>query len=161
MGERVISQRTLWTLSADQFIPHANCRFVWNMVILFPVAYFWANAKMLPVCNEIWFLLLYLYLSVSVLSIFICFTAQPLTPHCHRRNARTADARMAVFQMGSHTHAISMTLYRDNRMKVVNELQRAHNFGADSKPVILLQGGDNISHYDTDVDYVFRQVRKY
>uniref|UniRef100_A0A182TIS7 RAP domain-containing protein n=1 Tax=Anopheles melas TaxID=34690 RepID=A0A182TIS7_9DIPT len=64
---------------------------------------------------------------------------------------------MAVFQMGSHTHAISMTLYRDNRMKVVNELQRAHNFGADSKPVILLQGGDNISHYDTDVDYVFRQ----
>uniref|UniRef100_A0A182V619 Peptidase M24 domain-containing protein n=1 Tax=Anopheles merus TaxID=30066 RepID=A0A182V619_ANOME len=64
---------------------------------------------------------------------------------------------MAVFQMGSHTHAISMTLYRDNRMKVVNELQRAHNFGVDSKPVILLQGGDNISHYDTDVDYVFRQ----
>ncbi|XP_053676185.1 xaa-Pro dipeptidase [Anopheles nili] len=64
---------------------------------------------------------------------------------------------MAVFQMGSHTHAIPMALFRNNRVKVVNELRRAHNFGDDSKPVVLLQGGDNISHYDTDVDYVFRQ----
>ncbi|XP_049541587.1 xaa-Pro dipeptidase [Anopheles darlingi] len=64
---------------------------------------------------------------------------------------------MAVFQMGSHTHAISMAMFRDNRNKVVNELQRTRNFGKDSIPIVVLQGGDNISHYDTDVDYIFRQ----
>ncbi|XP_052861263.1 xaa-Pro dipeptidase [Anopheles cruzii] len=64
---------------------------------------------------------------------------------------------MAFFQMGSHTHSIPMTLFRDNRLKVVNELKRAHNFGGNANPTVLLQGGDNVSHYDTDVDYVFRQ----
>uniref|UniRef100_A0A2M4AE57 Xaa-Pro dipeptidase n=1 Tax=Anopheles triannulatus TaxID=58253 RepID=A0A2M4AE57_9DIPT len=64
---------------------------------------------------------------------------------------------MAVFQMGSHTHAIPMAMFRDNRNKVVKELQRTHNFVKDSTPIVVLQGGDNISHYDTDVDYIFRQ----
>lgn len=59
--------------------------------------------------------------------------------------------------MGLNTHAIPMALFRDNRAKVTNELQRVNKFGEQSKPFILLQGGDNISHYDTDVDYVFRQ----
>ncbi|KFB43452.1 hypothetical protein ZHAS_00011270 [Anopheles sinensis] len=64
---------------------------------------------------------------------------------------------MAFFQMGLNTHVIPMALFRGNRAKVTNELQSLKNFGEQSKPLILLQGGDNISHYDTDVDYVFRQ----
>uniref|UniRef100_A0AAG5DET8 Xaa-Pro dipeptidase n=1 Tax=Anopheles atroparvus TaxID=41427 RepID=A0AAG5DET8_ANOAO len=64
---------------------------------------------------------------------------------------------MSHFQMGPHTHSISMELFRDNRSKVIGELQRAHVLSTETKPMIVLQGGDNISHYDTDVDYVFRQ----
>ncbi|XP_058463293.1 xaa-Pro dipeptidase [Malaya genurostris] len=62
---------------------------------------------------------------------------------------------MASYQMGPHTHAIPMSLFRENRERVVADLRKLRNF--EPRATILLQGGDNISLYDTDVDYVFRQ----
>ena len=58
--------------------------------------------------------------------------------------------------MGTKTHQVPMTLFSENRAKLVAELKK--NQRLDNKAVVLLQGGDNISLYDTDVDYVFRQV---
>lgn len=63
---------------------------------------------------------------------------------------------MASFHMGSHTHKVPMTLFKENRAKLIVELQKVQRL--DTKAVVLLQGGDNVSLYDTDVDYVFRQV---
>lgn len=63
---------------------------------------------------------------------------------------------MAKYQMGAHTHPIPMTLFKGNREKVMGELRKVDRL--DDKAIVLLQGGDNISLYDTDVDYVFRQV---
>ncbi|XP_055538050.1 xaa-Pro dipeptidase isoform X1 [Wyeomyia smithii] len=62
---------------------------------------------------------------------------------------------MACYRMGPETHAIPMTLFRENREKVIAELRKGRTFSG--RALILLQGGDNISLYDTDVDYVFRQ----
>jgi Xaa-Pro dipeptidase len=64
---------------------------------------------------------------------------------------------MSVFQMGDNTYPIPMTLYKANRSKVVEELKKEKRLSANGG-VVLLQGGNDISHYDTDVDYVFRQV---
>jgi Xaa-Pro dipeptidase len=60
--------------------------------------------------------------------------------------------------MGDHTHKIPMSLFKDNRSKVIDELRKDERL-AGKKAMLLLQGGDNISFYDTDVDYVFRQVK--
>uniref|UniRef100_U5EJJ7 Xaa-Pro dipeptidase n=1 Tax=Corethrella appendiculata TaxID=1370023 RepID=U5EJJ7_9DIPT len=62
---------------------------------------------------------------------------------------------MAVYQMGNHTHAIPMSLFRENREKLCTELRR--NERLDNKAVVLLQGGESMNLYDTDVEYVFRQ----
>lgn len=61
-----------------------------------------------------------------------------------------------VISMGPGTLSIPLSLFRDNRQRVCTALRAAvqstdHTF-------ILLQGGDNISFYDTDTEYVFRQV---
>lgn len=58
--------------------------------------------------------------------------------------------------MGTKTHQVPMTLFSENRSKLVAELKK--NQRLDNKAVVLLQGGDNISLYDTDIDYLFRQV---
>lgn len=56
--------------------------------------------------------------------------------------------------MGPDTMAIPMEMFRENRAKVCNALQPT----TASNSVILLEGGSDISWYDTDVDYVFKQV---
>lgn len=68
------------------------------------------------------------------------------------------NTKMATskFQLGEHTLAIPMTLYKENRERVAAELNKVNRL--DDKAVLLLQGGDSINHYDTDVEYVFRQV---
>lgn len=65
---------------------------------------------------------------------------------------------MASYQMGVNTLKVPMTLFKENRAKLIGELKKVQRL--DAKAVVLLQGGDNISLYDTDVDYVFRQVSK-
>ncbi|XP_055591666.1 xaa-Pro dipeptidase [Uranotaenia lowii] len=62
---------------------------------------------------------------------------------------------MATFQMGPHTHSIPMSMFRENREKLLRELAKKRSF--EGRALVLLQGGDNLSLYDTDVDYVFRQ----
>lgn len=47
-----------------------------------------------------------------------------------------------------------MELYKLNRERLCKGLSEV----LDSDAYVLLQGGSNISHYCTDVDYVFRQV---
>uniref|UniRef100_A0A1B0FV12 Xaa-Pro dipeptidase n=1 Tax=Lutzomyia longipalpis TaxID=7200 RepID=A0A1B0FV12_LUTLO len=60
------------------------------------------------------------------------------------------------FRMGPETHAISMEMYRENRERTMKALKTATP-GIKEGSVVLLQGGQDKSLYDTDVDYVFRQ----
>lgn len=62
----------------------------------------------------------------------------------------------AVFQMGPNTLAVPMKLFKNNRLRVVEQLQKHPK--VDDRTYILLEGGKDISLYDTDVDHVFRQV---
>lgn len=62
---------------------------------------------------------------------------------------------MSVYQMGPETLAVPMTLFRNNRNRVVKELQKSNR--VDEKTYVLLQGGTDVSFNDTDVDYLFRQ----
>lgn len=63
------------------------------------------------------------------------------------------------FQMGPQTHAIPMEMYRENRERVTKALKVAMPTIKEGS-LVLLQGGQDKSLYDTDVDYVFRQVNK-
>lgn len=63
----------------------------------------------------------------------------------------------ATIDMGPGTHAIPLSLFRENRLRVCKALQDIPNVG-DDNTFILLQGGDSISLYNTDVEYNFRQV---
>ncbi|XP_055390531.1 xaa-Pro dipeptidase-like [Condylostylus longicornis] len=62
---------------------------------------------------------------------------------------------MAFFKMGPGTLEIPMTMFRNNRNKVAREMKN-HKL-VDNKSYILLQGGNDVSFNDTDVDYLFRQ----
>lgn len=64
----------------------------------------------------------------------------------------------ATVDMGPGTHAIPMSLFRDNRLRVCNALRKIPNIG-DENTFVLLQGGDAIPLYNTDVEYIFKQVR--
>lgn len=50
--------------------------------------------------------------------------------------------------------AVPMELYKLNRERLSASLSKL----LDTDAYILLQGGSNVSHYCTDIDYVFRQV---
>ncbi|CAG2103415.1 unnamed protein product [Medioppia subpectinata] len=59
-----------------------------------------------------------------------------------------------VFQMGCHTLAISSSLHRNNRLRLVDRL-KAKNLS--NNCLIVLQGGETQNMYCTDVEPVFRQ----
>lgn len=61
---------------------------------------------------------------------------------------------MSFYQMGPETMAVPMGMFKENRTKVCDAMQSSTTLDS----VILLEGGDNISWYDTDVDYQFKQV---
>lgn len=61
-----------------------------------------------------------------------------------------------LLNMGPNTHSIPVTMFKDNRERVMSELKK-HNDVRDNA-YVLVQGGDNINLYNTDVEYVFRQV---
>lgn len=64
-----------------------------------------------------------------------------------------------TISMGPGTHAIPVSLFRGNRLRVCNALQAFSKPEAiDEKTYVLLQGGDSINWYNTDVEYVFKQV---
>lgn len=68
-------------------------------------------------------------------------------------------AAAATLDMGPETLAIPLSLFRDNRLRVCTALKASTNVG-DDNAFILLQGGDAINLYNTDVEYNFRQVSK-
>lgn len=63
---------------------------------------------------------------------------------------------MSVYQNGPNSLAVPMKLFKENRERVVCQLRKLSNVPENS--YILLKGGSEISQYDTDVHYVFRQV---
>ncbi|CAH0625532.1 unnamed protein product [Chrysodeixis includens] len=59
-------------------------------------------------------------------------------------------ANMAsTWSMGPGTLEIPLSLFAKNRNRLAEKLK--------SGQVVVLQGGDSLPHYDTDVEYVFRQ----
>lgn len=69
------------------------------------------------------------------------------------------SANNGEISMGPNTLAIPLSLFRDNRQRVCAALRTTKQTTAGT--IILLQGGDTINFYDTDTDYVFRQVNNY
>lgn len=55
--------------------------------------------------------------------------------------------------MGKHTLSVSMELFALNRRRLCEALRPKTK-----KAVVLLQGGSNVNHYCSDVEYVFQQV---
>lgn len=62
-----------------------------------------------------------------------------------------------TINMGPNTHAVPLSMFRDNRDRVCSALRARHPDATAGDSLILLQGGDSISLYNTDVEYVFRQ----
>lgn len=55
-----------------------------------------------------------------------------------------------AWTMGPGTLEVPLSLFENNRKRLASQLK--------SGQIVVLQGGDAINHYDTDVEYVFRQV---
>lgn len=55
--------------------------------------------------------------------------------------------------MGPHTKGVPLELFQENRSRLGKQIQEKNK---DS--LVLLQGGNEISFYDTDTSYLFRQV---
>lgn len=55
-----------------------------------------------------------------------------------------------VWSMGPGTYEVPLSLFAKNRDRLAEKLK--------SGQVVVLQGGDDINLYDTDIQYVFRQV---
>ncbi|KAJ9586246.1 hypothetical protein L9F63_020108 [Diploptera punctata] len=61
------------------------------------------------------------------------------------------------YSLGEHTLLVPNALFAENRRRLCERLKK--NSLLPPKSFILLQGGDSVSLYDTDVDYnYFRQV---
>lgn len=61
------------------------------------------------------------------------------------------SAKMAAsWSMGPGTLEVPLSLFATNRQRLAEKLKPGQ--------VVVLQGGEDIPHYDTDVHYVFRQV---
>lgn len=57
--------------------------------------------------------------------------------------------------MGPHTLNISTKLFETNRKRLVDALQKVKE-----NSTVVLQGGSEVSFYDTDTSYIFKQVGK-
>jgi Aminopeptidase P, N-terminal domain. len=58
--------------------------------------------------------------------------------------------------MGDHTLFVPNALFAENRRRLCQRLRENNNVPQNA--FILLEGGESVSLYDTDVEYVFRQV---
>lgn len=58
-----------------------------------------------------------------------------------------------AWSMGPGTLEVPLSLFEKNRKRLTSQLKNGQ--------IVILQGGDAINHYDTDVEYVFRQVSAY
>ena len=64
-----------------------------------------------------------------------------------------------IYSQGGKTYAVPAKLHADNRGRLLDRL-RAHK-DVPSGAVVLLEGGNDINQYCTDIELVFRQVRNY
>ncbi|XP_068153276.1 xaa-Pro dipeptidase [Drosophila tropicalis] len=66
----------------------------------------------------------------------------------------------SFFHMGQETHAVPMTLFKNNRDRatkaILEKVLPVLKFQSGNL-IVLLEGGKDKSFYNTDVDYVFRQ----
>lgn len=63
--------------------------------------------------------------------------------------------------LGSHTHSIPMSLFKDNRARVLSALRDSKKIDSESSVYIILKGGTEaeFGFYDTDTTTTtFRQV---
>lgn len=58
--------------------------------------------------------------------------------------------------MGRDTYGVPLSLFHENRTRLAAALKKTGKLPNNS--FVLLQGGDNVSFNDTDVDHLFRQV---
>ncbi|KAJ8719684.1 hypothetical protein PYW08_011859 [Mythimna loreyi] len=56
----------------------------------------------------------------------------------------------ATWSMGPGTLEVPLSLFAKNRDRLADKLK--------SGQLVVLQGGEDVSHYDTDIEYVFRQA---
>lgn len=52
--------------------------------------------------------------------------------------------------MGPGTHQVPLAMFAENRKRMASQVP--------SDVIVVMQGGGDLNLYDTDVDYVFRQV---
>lgn len=68
---------------------------------------------------------------------------------------------MAFHQQGQNTLKISMQLFKNNRLRVIQALKETKKISNEASTYIFLQGGfeDAFGFYDTDINQTtFRQV---
>mmetsp|Transcript_128104 Transcript_128104/g.323417 ORF Transcript_128104/g.323417 Transcript_128104/m.323417 type:complete len:560 (-) Transcript_128104:111-1790(-) len=63
--------------------------------------------------------------------------------------------REAFFSMGEGTHRVPMTMHADNRARLCAALRARAEISAEA--VVVLQGGEEKSVYDTDTNWSFKQ----
>lgn len=61
-----------------------------------------------------------------------------------------------MLNMGPNTHSIPLTMFKENRERVMSALKKENDVSDNT--YVLLEGGNSINLYNTDVEYVFRQV---
>jgi Xaa-Pro dipeptidase len=59
----------------------------------------------------------------------------------------------SYFSMGLDTHRVPMRMHANNRARLIEAMRGASH----TRGVVLMQGGDQQSQYDTDTELVFRQ----
>jgi Xaa-Pro dipeptidase len=58
--------------------------------------------------------------------------------------------------MGDHTLFVPNALFIENRRRLCQRLRA--NTSVPQNAFVVLQGGESLGLYDTDVEYIFRQV---
>lgn len=67
------------------------------------------------------------------------------------------NAAPRTLNMGPNTLSVPLDMFRENRERVCDALLRRTNGDVAKGALILLQGGDSLPLYNTDVEYLFRQ----
>ena len=62
-----------------------------------------------------------------------------------------------VFHRGDHTLKVSMSLFADNRRRLIERLKVKPEV-TNKRSFVVLQGGSDVPYDDTDVCWPFRQV---
>lgn len=65
----------------------------------------------------------------------------------------------SCFQRGNHTLKVPMSLFQNNRKRLIERI-KANKKVSDTGTFIILEGGVEIPFNDTDIHWPFRQVSK-